>query len=255
MTYWQAFLMGVVEGVSEFLPISSTGHLILTAHLLGIPHDDFTKSFEITIQLGSILAVVFLFSERLKRDLETWKRIILGFIPTGIIGFLLYKAIKTHLIGNELVVVVSLIVGGFVLIGVDLLHREEGALRDIDSIPLRKAFLIGALQAIAVIPGVSRSGATISGGLILGLSRRTAAEFSFLLAVPTMFAATAYDLVKTGGNFGTQDWGLLAVGFFTAFGVSMLTVKALLSFLNRHGFLPFGIYRIIVGVVYAYTFL
>ncbi len=255
MTHWQAFIMGVVEGISEFLPISSTGHLILTAHLLGIPQDEFTKSFQITIQLGSILAVVFLFSERLRKDTDTWKRIIIGFIPTGIIGFLLYKLIKGYLIGNELIVVVSLILGGIVLILIDLLHKEKSAIDDIDKIPLHKALLIGTLQAIAVIPGVSRSGATISGGLLLGLSRKTAAEFSFLLAIPTMFSATAYDLYKTGGNFQAEDWSLLATGFITAFVVSTLTVRWLLSFLKTHGFLPFGVYRILVGGIYAYLFL
>ncbi len=255
MTHFQAFLMGIVEGISEFLPISSTGHLILTAHLLGIPHDEFTKSFEITIQLGSILSILFLYSERLRKDIETWKRIVIGFIPTGIIGFLLYKLIKGFLIGNEMVVVISLILGGFLLIAIELLYKEKGKIEDIDRIPLSKAFLIGLIQSLAVIPGVSRSGATIGGGMLLGLSRKTAAEFSFLLAIPTMFSATAYDLIKTGGNFNVENWSVLGIGFITAFFVSMFTVRALLAFLNRHGFVPFGIYRIIIGTLYAYYFL
>jgi undecaprenyl-diphosphatase len=256
MNHLQAFIMGVVEGVSEFLPISSTGHLILTAHILGIPHDEFTKSFEITIQLGSILAILFLYSERLRTDLQVWKRIILGFIPTGVVGFLLYKFIKGFLLGNELVVVISLILGGIVLILIDLSYGEgRERVEDVALIPLHKAFIIGFIQALAVIPGVSRSGATIGGGMLLGLSRKTAAEFSFLLAIPTMFSATFYDLLKTGGSFSSENWSVLAVGFVTAFVVSTITVKALLAFLNRHGFLPFGIYRIALGSLYAYFFI
>ncbi len=250
-----AFILGVVEGLTEFLPISSTGHLILTAHVLGLPHDEFTKSFEIAIQLGSILAVIFIYYERFIKDYETWKRVILAFIPTGLIGFALYKLIKGYLIGNDLVVVVNLFLGGIVLILADRYCERFCYLKDIDELPAKKAPIIGLFQALAVVPGVSRSGATIIGGMLMGLSRRSAAEFSFILAVPTMLMATAYDLFKTGGQFHSSQWELLGVGFLTAFFTAMLSVKLFLKFLNSHGFTVFGVYRMAIAVVYAVAFL
>ncbi|WP_457599753.1 undecaprenyl-diphosphatase UppP [Hydrogenivirga sp.] len=250
-----AFILGVVEGLTEFLPVSSTGHLILTAHILGIPHDEFTKSFEIAIQLGSILAVIFIYFERFIKDFETWKRITLAFIPTGLVGFALYKVIKGYLIGNDLIVVINLFLGGIILILADRYCDRFCHLRDIDDLPLKKAPLIGLFQALAVVPGVSRSGATIIGGMLMGLSKRSAAEFSFILAVPTMLAATAYDLLKTGGQFQSGHWELLGVGFVTAFFTALVTVKLFLKFLSSHGFTIFGIYRMMVAVVYAAAFL
>ena len=250
-----AFILGVVEGLTEFLPVSSTGHLILTAHVLGLPHDEFTKSFEIAIQLGSILAVVFIYFERFIKDYETWKRVILAFIPTGLIGFALYKLIKGYLIGNDLVVVINLFLGGIVLILADRYCEKFCYLRDIDDLPVKKAPIIGLFQALAVVPGVSRSGATIIGGMLMGLSRRSAAEFSFILAVPTMLMATAYDLFKTGGQFESSQWELLGVGFITAFFTAMVSVKLFLKFLNSHGFTIFGVYRMIVAILYAAAFL
>ncbi len=250
-----ALVLGVVEGLTEFLPVSSTGHLILTAHILGIPHNEFTKSFEIAIQLGSILAVLLLYLERFVKDFETWKRIALAFIPTGAVGFALYKVIKGYLIGNDLVVVVSLIVGGIALILADRYCEKFCHLRDINELPLRKAVLIGFFQALAVVPGVSRSGATIVGGMLMGLSRKSAAEFSFILAVPTMLAATLYDLIKTGGQFERAQWELLGIGFVTAFFTAMITVKLFLKFISSHGFTVFGVYRIAVALLYASAFL
>ncbi len=251
----EALILGVVEGLTEFLPVSSTGHLILTAHILGIPHDEFTKSFEIAIQLGSILAVILIYFERFVKDFETWKRVILAFIPTGLIGFALYKVIKGFLIGNDLIVVINLFLGGILLILADRYCDRFCYLKDIDELPLKKAPLIGLFQALAVVPGVSRSGATIIGGMLMGLSRKSAAEFSFILAVPTMLAATGYDLLKTGGRFEGAQWELLGVGFLTAFFTAMLTVKLFLRFLNSHGFTIFGIYRMAVALLYAATFL
>ncbi len=250
-----AFILGVVEGLTEFLPVSSTGHLILAAHVLGLPHDEFTKSFEIAIQLGSILAVVFIYFERFIKDYETWKRVILAFIPTGLIGFALYKLIKGYLIGNDLVVVINLFLGGIVLILADRYCERFCYLKDIDDLPVKKTPIIGLFQALAVVPGVSRSGATIIGGMLMGLSRRSAAEFSFILAVPTMLMATAYDLFNTGGQFESSQWELLGVGFITAFFTAMVSVKLFLKFLNSHGFTIFGVYRMVVAVAYALVFL
>ncbi|MDW8032085.1 MAG: undecaprenyl-diphosphatase UppP [Aquificaceae bacterium] len=250
-----ALLLGAVEGITEFLPVSSTGHLILTAHVLGIPHDSFTKSFEIAIQLGAILAVAFLYWRRLTRDLELWKRILVAFLPTGLLGFTLYRFIKSYLIGNDLVVVLALVLGGIFLLFADRVCERFCYISDARELSYPRAFAVGLFQSLAMVPGVSRSGATIIGGMLLGLNRKTSAEFSFLLAVPTMLIATSYDLYKSHGEFQATDWQVLGVGFLTAFFFAMLSIKTLLRFLSSYSFLTFGIYRVLVGLVYAYFFL
>jgi len=254
MDLLDSLILGIVEGLTEFLPISSTGHLILTSKLLGLKQTEFLKSFEIAIQLGAILAVLIGERERLIKNRNIWKKIMVGFIPTGIIGFSLYKVIKGVFLESYTIVIISLIVGGFVLIAVDLFLKGRGK-HTIDSLSLKGAFFIGVCQSIAVIPGVSRSGATIVGGLLAGLNRKEAAEFSFLLAIPTMFAATFYDLFKTGGSFTAENWSLLFTGFISAFIVAIITMKTFLGYLKNHGFLPFGIYRIVMGAVYYYVFI
>ncbi|MDW8433809.1 MAG: undecaprenyl-diphosphatase UppP [Aquificaceae bacterium] len=251
----QAIILGAVEGLTEFLPISSTGHLILTAHILGIPHDQFTKSFEISIQLGAIIAIAFLYWRRLATDVELWKRVFVAFLPTGIIGFSLYRLIKGYLIGNDVVVVVALILGGVFLLFADRLCEKFCYITEIKELSYTKAFAIGMFQSLAMIPGVSRSGATIIGGMLMGMNRKASAEFSFLLAVPTMLIATSYDLYKSHGEFQASEWQVLSVGFITAFVFAILSVKMLLGLLSKYSFLPFGVYRIVVGIVYAYFFL
>ncbi len=255
MNIWQAVVLGIVEGLTEFLPVSSTGHLILTAHLLGIPHDSFTKSFEISIQFGSILAVVFLYWNKFLRDVDTWKKIIAAFIPTGVIGFLLYKFIKNHLIGNDKVVVATLTIGGVVLLFVDRFCTKYCYIGDIRNLGVRRAFIIGVFQAFAMIPGVSRSAATIIGGMLVGLKKEKAAEFSFLLAVPTMLVATLYDISKSYETFTLVNWQVLASGFLVAFVTALLTVRFFLYFVAKFSFLPFGVYRIVIGILYAYFML
>ncbi|SHK49596.1 undecaprenyl-diphosphatase UppP [Thermocrinis minervae] len=246
-----AIVLGVVEGLTEFLPVSSTGHLILTAHLLGIPQDNFTKSFEISIQLGAILAVMLLYWKKLLTDVEVIKRVILAFLPTGILGFLLYKFIKVYLIGNELVVVLSLFFGGLFLLFADRFCEKRCYLDQINRLPYVKAVAIGLFQSLAMIPGVSRSGATIIGGMFMGLNRKEAAEFSFLLAIPTMLIATAYDLYKSHSEFVVEDYKILAIGFLCAFLTALVSVKTFLRFISSHSFVPFGVYRIFISIVYA----
>jgi undecaprenyl-diphosphatase len=258
VTFWEAILLGVLEGLTEFLPISSTGHLTLAAHLLGIPieSDNFAKSFLIVIQLGAILAVLALYLPRFLRDLEVWKRIAFAFVPTGVIGFGLYHFIKERVLGNDLVVVCALIGVGVALLFVDRWLQGHKKYDDINQMPLAQAALIGVFQGLAALfPGTSRSGATIVGGMLSGLSRRAAAEFSFILAVPTMLAASGYDLLQSASTFPREGFGVMAIGFLAAFITALLTVRWLLGFVSRNTFVPFAIYRIALGLVYAAFFL
>jgi undecaprenyl-diphosphatase len=252
MTLLQAIILGVVEGFTEFLPISSTGHLILASRLLGLEQTEFQKSFEIAIQLGAIASVVLLYWRKFL-DIPVLARVFTAFIPTGIIGFALYHVVKTYLLGSDAIVLWSLGLGGVVLIVFELLHKEaDDAVADVNAISYKQAALIGLFQSISMIPGVSRAGATIVGGLILGLSRSTIVEFSFLLAVPTMLAATLYDLYKNAATFEPQEFGVLAAGFIASFLVAMVAVKFLLAYVRTNTFIPFGIYRILVALAFAF---
>jgi len=253
MTLLQAIILGVVEGFTEFLPISSTGHLILASRLLGLEQTEFQKSFEIAIQLGAIASVVLLYWRKFL-DIPVLARVITAFIPTGIIGFALYHVVKTYLLGSDAIVLWSLGLGGVVLIVFELLHKEaDDAVADVNAISYKQAALIGLFQSISMIPGVSRAGATIVGGLILGLSRSAIVEFSFLLAVPTMLAAaTLYDLYKNAATFAPQEFGVLAAGFISSFLVAIVAVKFLLAYVRTNTFIPFGVYRILVALAFAF---
>jgi undecaprenyl-diphosphatase len=252
MTLLQAIILGVVEGITEFLPISSTGHLILASRLLGLAQTEFLKSFEIAIQLGAIASVVLLYWRRFLEP-NVLSKVLVAFVPTGLIGFALYRVIKTYLFDSDTVVLWALGLGGVVLIVFELLHRErDGAVDDVASISYSKALLIGIFQSLSIVPGVSRAGATIVGGLILGLTRTTIVQFSFLLAVPTMLAATGYDLLKNASSFAADQFGVLAVGFIASFVVALLSIKFLLAFVRTHTFIPFGVYRIVAAIAFAY---
>ena len=249
MDFITAFILGIVQGISEFLPISSTGHMILASHLMGLKHTEFLKSFEIAIQVGTILSVVVLYWRSLLVDFEVIKRLVVAFIPTGVLGLTLYKLIKGYLLGSETVVLCSLLIGGIFIVAFEYGYREkEDATSEIREISYKNAVIIGLFQSIAMIPGVSRSASTILGGLWLGLKRKTIVEFTFLLAVPTMLAATGYDLIKSGSQFSFDQIQYLLVGFVTAFVVALLTIKFLLQFIKTHTFIPFGIYRIVLVV-------
>jgi len=249
MEWFDALILGVVEGVTEFLPISSTGHLILVSSLLGIEQTNTHKTFEVVIQLGSILAVIFVFKKRLFHSLELWKRLIVGFIPTAILGFTLYKFIKS--LFNSETVAYMLIVGGVVFILVELFYKEKDYHVDsVEQVSYKQAFLIGLFQSLAMIPGTSRSGTTIIGGILIGLKRKTATEFSFLLAIPTMLVATIYDMLKNYNEFDFSQAQALGIGFTTAFIVALIIVKWFLNFVKKHNFIPFGIYRIVIGFIF-----
>ncbi|MBP9710738.1 MAG: undecaprenyl-diphosphatase UppP [Candidatus Pacebacteria bacterium] len=250
MELFQSALLGIIEGITEFLPISSTGHLILASNALGIPHTEFLKSFEIIIQLGAILAVIALYWRDFLK-IEILKKLFVAFLPTAVIGFALYPFIKGYLLGNEVVVLWALLLGGAALIVFEIFHKENAhTTGTITTMNYQQAALIGVAQALAVIPGVSRSAATIVGGLLLGMKRIAIVEFSFLLAVPTMMAATGLDLVKSYSSFSMDQFGVLAVGFITSFVVATLAIKFLLAFVRTHTFIAFGFYRIILAIVF-----
>ena len=248
-----AVLLGVVEGVTEFLPISSTAHLILASRALGLTETEFLKSFEIIIQLGAILSFVVLYWKRFL-DVDVLKKLVVAVIPTGVIGLTVYKAIKGYLMGSIAVILTSLVVGGIALIVFERFQERDDREVDFREITYRKAFLIGLFQAIAVIPGVSRSAATIVGGSLLGVSKRTIVEFSFMLAVPTMLAATGLELLKSqaalSGNFG-----VLGIGFVVSFITAIVAIKSFLAYLKKRDFSLFGWYRIVLALVFYLVFL
>lgn len=251
MDILHTIILSIVEGISEFLPISSTGHLILASDILKVPQTDFVKSFEIIIQLGAILAVVVLYWKRLLTNKNVFLKVSAAFVPTAIIGFVLYKIIKTFLLGNTAVTLWALLLGGIVLILIEKLYKEQPHhIDDITKLSYKNAVIIGLVQALSVVPGVSRSGATIVGGLFMGLKRKAAVEFSFLLAIPTMAAATGLDLVKENFSFTGPEWSVLIVGFIGAFITAFFAVKFFLKFVEKHTFIGFGIYRIIVAILF-----
>ncbi|MFA5104489.1 MAG: undecaprenyl-diphosphatase UppP [Candidatus Margulisiibacteriota bacterium] len=252
MDIFQSIIIGVIEGITEFLPISSTAHMVLAAKVMNIAQTDFVKSFEIVIQFGAILSVAALYWKRFLLDFESLKRVLAAFIPTAIVGFVLYKIIKTVLLGSTSVIVWALFIGGALIILFELIHKEKAsAHEDISTIPYSKCVGIGLFQSLAVVPGISRSAATIIGGLTLGLKRTTIVEFSFLLAVPTMLAASVLDLAKSGSTITSDQFGILAVGFVVSFIVAMLSIKFLLGFVKKHSFVPFGVYRMIAALLFA----
>ena len=253
MHWTHAVLLGIVEGLTEFLPVSSTGHLILSAKLLHLPQTEVMKSFEIAIQLGAMLAVVWIYWRSFLLEWETLKRVITAFFPTALIGFLLYHLIKKFLFSDASLVLWALAGGGVLLILFDLLYREkENSLQDISRVPFPNAFGIGVIQSLAVIPGVSRSAATIVGGVFFGIGRKKAVEFSFLLAVPTLFAATALDIFKNRSAFAQSDWQMLLLGSVVSFVVAILSIRLFLSMIQKQkkALLFFGVYRILLAVLF-----
>lgn len=253
MTLIHTIILGVVEGITEFLPISSTAHLQITHSLLQIPTTEFVKSFEIAIQLGAILAVLLLYSKKILSSFAYFKNIMIAFVPTAIIGFALYKIIKSFLLGNIWLAAIMLVLGGIIIIVYERKQKgntdEAISERKIENLSTKELLIVGLAQALAVVPGVSRSGAVIIGGRMLGLPKILITEFSFLLAIPTMFAATAYDLLKSGFAFTGSEWGSIGIGFVVAFVTALVVVKWLLSYVRNHSFEVFGWYRIAFGLV------
>jgi len=253
MTFFDSIILGVVEGITEFLPISSTAHLILTSKLLGIQSSNFLKSFEIAIQLGAIASVVVLYFKTFLKDWVTNSKIIVAFLPTALVGLTLYGFIKDRLFSSPAISVYALLFGGIFIIIFEWRHKEKpGYALNLTEISFKKSFFIGCAQALAIIPGVSRAAATILGGLALGISRKTIVEFSFLLAVPTMLAATILDLTKNHSAFTSANWQSLGIGFAVSFIVAILGIKFLLNYIKTKDFKLFGIYRVIIGLAFLW---
>ena len=249
MTVIQAIIIAIVEGITEFLPISSTGHMIITSSAMGIKNQAFTKTFEIAIQLGAILAVVVLYWKKFF-DFTKWKfyfKLIIAVIPALVLGFLFSKKIDS-LLESSTVVAITMLVGGVFLLFIDNIFNKHNIEKE-EEISYGRAFVIGIWQCIAMIPGVSRSAASIIGGMQQKLTRKLAAEFSFYLAVPTMIAATGYKLIKEYHNIQAEQIKLLAIGNLVAFVVAVLAIKFFIGFLQKHGFKLFGVYRIVAGIV------
>lgn len=268
MTIWQTIVIAIVEGLTEFLPVSSTGHMIITQSLLGVESTDFVKAFTVIIQFGAILSVIVLYYKRffrlnhtpapagatpLKRFLHKWDfywKLLVGFIPAAIIGFL-FSDYVDMMLGSVTIVAIMLVIGGIFMLFCDrIFHKGKD---DMTQLTERKAAYIGLFQCIAMIPGVSRSMATIVGGMAQKMSRKAAAEFSFFLAVPTMFAATAYSILKFfkdgKGDIIWDNLEILLLGNVVAFVVALLAIKFFINFLTKYGFKAFGWYRIIVGLI------
>lgn len=250
MTLLSAVLLGITEGITEFLPISSTGHMILVSHVLGLPDSEFLKSFEIAIQLGAIAAAVIVYWKMIIGNRRLWLTVAAAFVPTGLIGLLLHSAVKTYLLGSIVVVALSLAIGGVILIVFEKKHNDANArITEAKDITILQAIMIGIAQALALIPGVSRSAATTICGMAIGIRRSAIVDFSFLLAIPTMAAATGLDLLKSGHTFTSHDALALAVGFVVSFVTALTAIRWLLTYVRTHTFAAFGVYRIALALI------
>jgi len=248
MSIFESIVLAIIEGVTEFLPVSSTGHIIIGSSIMGIADDPFTKMFTVAIQFGAILSVVVLYWKRFFQSFDFYFKILVGFIPAVVFGFL-FKGYIDALLERVDVVGYMLLAGGVFFLFIDRIFKTNE--QSGEEVTYPKAFKVGFFQVIAMIPGVSRSAATIIGGLSQKLSNKTAAEFSFFLAVPTMAGATLlsiYEFFDNGGSFGQQEIAALAVGNIVAFIVAMIAIRSFIAFLTKHGFAVFGYYRIVVGL-------
>jgi len=252
MNIFHTIILGIVEGLTEFLPISSTAHIDITRSIFSIPATDFIKSFEIIIQLGAILAVLILYWDKIFKSWKYFRNIIIAFIPTGVIGFVLYKLIKSFLLGNNKIEAFALLVGGLIILYFEYKQKknlEQSSTQAVEDLSFRQLLTLGVVQSLAVIPGVSRSGAVIVGGRIMKISAPVITEFSFLLAIPTMLAATLYDVYKSGLSFSSDQWGTIALGFVVSFIVALFVVKWLINYVKTHSFAIFGWYRIVFSIL------
>ncbi|MDQ7085731.1 MAG: undecaprenyl-diphosphate phosphatase [Sulfurovum sp.] len=249
MDIFQAIIIGVIEGVTEFLPISSTGHMIVASEFLGMPQDALTKAYEVIIQFAAILAVMLIYKEQISiKKHVLWTKILIAFLPLGLIGYIFSEQIKA--LFTVQTVAWMFIIGGMVFLIVEYFYSEEKVqTKEIESVSFTQAIWIGIAQVFSLIPGTSRAGATIIGGMLVGMDRKTSTEFSFLLAIPVMTVVSGYDLWNHYADFADAHWGAFILGFITAFIVAYITIKLFLVFLERFTFVAFGIYRIVFGII------
>jgi undecaprenyl-diphosphatase len=252
MSTLQSVILAIIEGITEFLPISSTGHMIIAEAVMKLPNHEFTKLFTVNIQFGAILSVITIYFKKFFQSFDFYKKLFVAFIPAAVIGFLLNDFIDS-LLSNVLIVGITLLLGGIILIYVDRWFKNANSTEE-QKVSYANALIIGLFQTISMIPGVSRSAATIIGGLTQKLNRKNAAEFSFFLAVPTMFAATSYKLLKTYKDINHEDIFNLLVGNIVAYIVALIAIKSFISFLTKHGFQIFGYYRVILGLIIIILF-
>jgi len=255
MTIFDSIILGVIEGFTEFLPISSTGHMIVASEFMGIDQTSVTKAYEVIIQFAAILAVVFNYKEKFTLEkIELWKKVFLAFLPIGIVGFIFSHQIKE--LFSITIVATMFIVGGIIFLLVEKFYipNEEKLIDDVEAVSYKQSLWIGIAQVFALVPGTSRAGSTIIGALLVGLSRKASAEFSFLLAFPVMGAVTAHDILKYYNEFSGANLETLIVGFIVAFFVAYLTIKLFLKFLEKFTFVAFGIYRILFGIFLLVVF-
>lgn len=255
MTIVDSIILGIIEGVTEFLPISSTGHLIVVSEFLNLEQTAVNKAYEVIIQFAAILAVILNYPDKFTfKHIELWKKITLAFIPIGAVGFLFASYIKA--LFSISVVAVMFIFGGIIFLLVEKYYRpKEHFINDVEKISYKQALFIGLAQIAALIPGTSRAGASIIGAMLVGLTRKASAEFSFLLAFPVMCATTGYDLLKHYNDFTASNVIVLIVGFVVSFIVAFLTIKLFLKFLENFTFVAFGIYRIVFGLALLFFFI
>jgi undecaprenyl-diphosphatase len=246
---FQAIIIGIIEGFTEFLPISSTGHMIVASEFLGVSQDSLTKAYEVIIQFAAILAVMLIYREKITfKQIDLWQKLFVAFLPLAIVGYIFKDQIKT--LFTVEVVAWMFIIGGLIFLIVEYFYEEKKAhVTHVEKVNYKQALWVGIAQIFSLIPGTSRAGATIIGGLLVGLDRKTSMEFSFLLAIPVMAAVTGYDLLKHYQDFADANWGAFIAGFIAAFIVAYLTIKLFLVFIQRFTFVAFGIYRIIFGVI------
>jgi undecaprenyl-diphosphatase len=255
MTIFDSVLLGIIEGFTEFLPISSTGHLIVASHFLGIDQTSVNKAYEVIIQFAAILAVVLNYKEKFTlKKINLWTKVFLAFLPIGTVGFLFSHQIKELFSIN--VVATMFIVGGIIFLIVEkfFIPKQSQQITNVEDVTLKQSLIIGFAQVFALIPGTSRAGSTIIGALFMGLSRKASAEFSFLLAFPVMSAVTAYDLLKHYHEFSSENILNLGVGFVVSFFIAYLTIKLFLKFLDKFTFVAFGVYRIVFGIILLILF-
>ena len=255
MDIFDSILLGIIEGFTEFLPISSTGHLIVASHFLGIDQTAVTKAYEVIIQFAAILAVFFNYKDKFTvKKIDLWTKVFLAFVPIGAVGFVFSHQIKELFSIN--IVAIMFIVGGVIFLIVEkfFIKEEKQLIDDVEQVTIKQSLVIGFAQIFALVPGTSRAGSTIIGALLVGLTRKASAEFSFLLAFPVMSAVTAYDLLKHYKEFSDANLLTLAIGFVVSFIVAFITIKLFMKFLEKFTFVAFGIYRIIFGVILLIIF-